>query len=222
MACDGCRTAGLDCDCGPGRCADCDERLFGPPEDTVLPTELTRCLTAEEKEEVAAINADIDAFLDANPGLEALLNLPGAYLASMEMQGVPGVLEVEKMHVTFESIGKASSSTPNVQNFPKPVEGNSTGAVLVVSDCYGTDVRQRQGWSKGYSQEVLAPGAPLTMAEQMLFAALFAARMGVDELKASIEKVAGPCEVEVYGSSVIVRRVQPEEDGNQLEFCIDY
>jgi hypothetical protein len=37
MTCNTCKMAELECDCDPGTCADCDERLYGPPEETVLP-----------------------------------------------------------------------------------------------------------------------------------------------------------------------------------------
>jgi len=37
MTCTSCRIANMECDCADGPCPDCDERLYGPPENTTLP-----------------------------------------------------------------------------------------------------------------------------------------------------------------------------------------
>jgi hypothetical protein len=61
-----------------------------------------------QKEEEAAF-ADVDAFLDANPILEEIMSLQGAYVSSITTNYGPDVI-VEELPVQFESIRLGSGT----------------------------------------------------------------------------------------------------------------
>lgn len=216
MACDHCRRAGYPdnetCEC-TGDCQECQNDL--------------KLATAEglPPKETEAGDQHVDAFLEANPGLESILRLPGVYPISRAMEGVPGVLEVTPVPLEFETVyGHWKSSQPNVQNLTGNDAAEAAG--MVVADAFGNDVILQKTWDKSVEAPISPyTGAGLSIAEQLLFT-LFSLSRDLNpagaEFKEAVEKVAGPCHIEVYGLGVRILRRTPNPDGTYLDVQIEY
>lgn len=216
MACDHCHRAGYPdnetCEC-TGGCQECQDDLKLAAAGGLPP------------EETEAGDQYVDAFLEANPGLESILRLPGVYPTGYAMESVPGVLEVTPVPLEFETVhGHWKSSQPNAQN----LVGNASAeaAVMVVADVFGNDVVLQKTWDKS-AEAPISPfaGAGLSIAEQLQFT-LFSLTRDLPpasaEFKEAVEKVAGPCHIEVYGFGVRILRRTPNPDGNYLEILVEY
>jgi hypothetical protein len=217
MACDHCKTAERECDCGEGPCPDCYVSIFGEEGPT-----------PEQRAEIEAINKDVDEFLDANPGIELLLNQPGVYVSSHIMESVPGILEVTPMQYSFESpVEHWSSSTPNVQNVQnvQNPQGTPTGeSELVMADVYGSDVRLLRNWDKSVKADASPfAGLDLPLHDRLI---LLIPNLGAypssPAFKEAVEREAGPCDIKVIGTVVQITRLTPNPDGTHLEMQIEY
>lgn len=212
MTCDHCHRAGYP-DNETGDCQECQDDLKLAAAEGLPP------------EETEASGQSVNAFLEANPGLEFISCLPGVYPTGYTMESVSGVLEVTPVSYEIETArGHWKSSQPNAQN----LAGNAAAepAAMVVADVFGNDVVLQRTWDKS----VEAPASPFTGAGlsmvQQLQSVIFSVVRDLNpnsvEFKEAVEKVAGPCRIYVYGFGVRILRLTPNPDGNYLEIQVEY